>query len=213
MKMSEKKSSSKKLKSTVAKSRVVIKGEGRDEWGTRYFKFSVVGSDSDIPPFSIEQFFSDSKPVFAALANAGWNGFTNKARNGLLEKLQKRKPEPPSFEVVTRLGWNSGAYVFPEEIVGKPKKPLQKAFVWSPRSCDAGQISGEQNVEAVAGTDCCPLQGQFAADVQRVPRVHRADLAVREGTQGGWVSNLGRRRNRENDGGHGGGLGLGLPPK
>jgi putative DNA primase/helicase len=122
------KTSSKKSKSKQVVSRVVIEGEGRDEWDKRYFKFSVVGSDRDIPPFSVEQLFSDSKPVFAALANAGWNGFTNKARNELLEKLQKRKQESPSFKVVTRLGWNSGAYVFPDEIVGKPKKPLQKAF-------------------------------------------------------------------------------------
>ncbi len=91
--------SSKKSKSKQVVSRVVIEGEGRDEWDKRYLKFAVVGSDRDIPPFSIEQFFGDSKPVFAALANAGWNGFTTKARN-----------------------------VFPDEIVGKPKAPLQKAF-------------------------------------------------------------------------------------
>jgi putative DNA primase/helicase len=125
---SKSRKSPKKSKSKKIISRVVIEGEGRDEWGKRYVKFSVVGSDRDIPPFSIDQFFSDSKPVFAALANAGWNGFTGKARNELLEKLQRRNPEPPSFKVVTRLGWNSGAYVFPDEIVGKPKKPLQKAF-------------------------------------------------------------------------------------
>jgi putative DNA primase/helicase len=127
-KLSKNENTSSKSKSKQVVSRVVIEGEGRDEWDKRYLKFSVVGSDRDIPPFSIEQFFGDSKPVFAALANAGWNGFTTKARNELLEKLQKRKPEPPSFKVVTRLGWNSGAYVFPDEIVGKPKTPLQKAF-------------------------------------------------------------------------------------
>jgi putative DNA primase/helicase len=128
MKMSENNSSSKKSKSSVAKSHVIIVGEGRDERGKRYLKFSVAESHRDIPPFAVEQLVSDPKPLFAALANAGWNAFTTKARNELLDKLQKRKPEASSFMVVTRLGWNSGAYVFPDEIVGEPKKPLQKAF-------------------------------------------------------------------------------------
>jgi len=127
--MSENKSSSKKSKAPAAKSRVVIEGEGCDEWGKRYLKFSVKGGRRDIPPFPVEQLVSDPKPLFAALANAGWNAFTAKARNELLNKLQKRhKPEAPSFKVVTRLGWNSGAYVFPDKIVGEPKKQLETAF-------------------------------------------------------------------------------------
>ena len=120
--------SSKKSNLSSIVSRVFIEGEGRDEWGKRYFKLSVDGSDRDISPFPVEQLVSDAKPLFATLANAGWNAFTSAVRNELLKKLQKRKPEPPSFKVVTRLGWNSGAYVFPDEIVGKPKTPLQKAF-------------------------------------------------------------------------------------
>ncbi|MBV8049668.1 MAG: DUF927 domain-containing protein [Acidobacteriaceae bacterium] len=126
--MSENKSSSKKSKTPVAKSRVVIEGEGRDEWGNRYFKFSVVGSDHDIPPISVEQLLNDPKPLFTALGNAGWNAFIPKVRNQLLGKLQKRKPKASSFEVVTRLGWNSGAFVLADKVVGHPKKRLEKAL-------------------------------------------------------------------------------------
>ena len=82
----------------------------------------------NISPFSVEKLVNDPKSLFAALTNAGWNAFTPAARNELLQKLQKRKPAEPSFRVVTRLGWSSGAYVFPDAIIGEPRKPLEKAF-------------------------------------------------------------------------------------
>jgi hypothetical protein len=109
-------------------SRVRIKGEGSDEFGKRYLKFSVRGSQTDIPPFAVEKLVNDPKPLFAALTNAGWNAFIQSARYELLQKLQKMKPAGSQFKVVTRLGWNSGAYVFPDEIIGEPGKPLEKEF-------------------------------------------------------------------------------------
>jgi uncharacterized protein (DUF927 family) len=118
----------KKSKSPNAISRVRIEGEGRDEFGKRYFKFSVEGTDHDIPPFSVDQIFNDSSQLFTSLANAGWNGFTKKTRNAVLERLERRKLRPSTFNVATRLGWNSGAYVFPDKIFGGPRKPLEKAF-------------------------------------------------------------------------------------
>jgi hypothetical protein len=112
-----------------AMAHVKIDGEGLDEWGDRYFKFSVKGSDRDIPPFSAKQLLLEGpKPLFAALVDAGWNAFTPRAQAALLQQLQARKKEAPSFKVVTRLGWNSGAYVFPDETIGDPKMPLEKAF-------------------------------------------------------------------------------------
>jgi hypothetical protein len=122
------KSSLKKSKSSVAKPRVTIEGQGRDEWGNRYFKFSVAGSEDDIPPFSVKQLISDPKPLFVALGNAGWNALTAKVRNQLLNRLQKREREASSFKVVTRLGWNSGAFVLPDKVIGRPKKRLQTAL-------------------------------------------------------------------------------------
>src|SRR5580700_3278501 len=134
--MGDKKSSNKLFKaiswdkshSLNAIYQVVIVGEGRDEFNKRYLKFAVRGSDVNIPPISVENLVNDPKALFAALSNAGWNAFTRKVRDELLEKLQQRKPSDPSFKVVTRLGWNSGAYVFPGKIIGKPTKPLEKAF-------------------------------------------------------------------------------------
>jgi putative DNA primase/helicase len=119
----------KKSKSLVHAAQVRIVGEGRDEWGRRYFKFIVQGSNVNIPPFSVEQIMHDNgKQLFTALANAGWNAFTAKARNELLHKLQDRKPRDPSFKVITRLGWARGAYVFPDEISGTPDTPLEPTF-------------------------------------------------------------------------------------
>jgi hypothetical protein len=107
--MSNKKSSTKSFKaiswkkshSLNAISQVVIVGEGRDEFNKRYLKFAVRGSSVNIPPISVEILVSDPKTLFAALSNAGWNAFTRKVRDELLEKLQQRKPTDPSFKVVT----------------------------------------------------------------------------------------------------------------
>jgi hypothetical protein len=118
----------KRIKSLNALSRVCIEGEGRDEWGRRYLKFSVRGSKVDIPPFAVDKLILDPKPLFAALANAGWNAFTVRARNELLEKLQQKQWEPPSFSVATRMGWNSGAYVLPDGVVGRPRQRLEANF-------------------------------------------------------------------------------------
>jgi hypothetical protein len=123
-----KKSRPKGSNSPTVVAQVKIDGEGFDEWKDRYFKFSVVGSDRDIPPFSAKQLHEGYKPLFTALANAGWNAFTPRAQAALLQQLQARKKESPTFKVVTRLGWNSGAYVFPDEIIGNPKMRLERAF-------------------------------------------------------------------------------------
>jgi putative DNA primase/helicase len=120
--------SSKRSKSSNSNSDVIIHGEGLDEFGKRYIKFSVAGSDKNIPPISAEQLSTTPAVLWAALANAGWNGFTNKKRKEVFDKLEKRKAKAPSFKVVTRLGWNSGAYVFPDEIVGEPKMRLETAL-------------------------------------------------------------------------------------
>ena len=108
--------------------RVRIVGEGLDEWGSRYFKFSVKGSDRDVPPFSAKQLLEGSKGLFTALADAGWNAFTPDTQKALLRKLEAREQEAPTFRVATRLGWNSGAYALPSEIVGEPQTRLEKAF-------------------------------------------------------------------------------------
>src|SRR5262249_14320564 len=99
-----------------------------DEFGRRYLRFAVANSDRDVPPISAEELSRSPTTLWAALANAGWNGFTDKARREVLEKLGRRKAKPPTFEVATRLGWNGDAYVFPDEIVGDAKMPLEKAL-------------------------------------------------------------------------------------
>ena len=124
------KSEIKKSKTLDHAAQVRILGEGRDEWGRRYFKFSLQGAQTNIPPFSVDKIMNDSgKSLFIALGNAGWIAFTPKTRNALLDRLQDRKPKDPSFRVVTRLGWNSGAYVFPCEIIGEASAPLERSFV------------------------------------------------------------------------------------
>ena len=107
---------------------VKVSGEGIDEFGNRFIKFAVRRSTRDVPPFSAAQLTTDPAPLFVELANAGWYAFTPKARRDLLEKLQNLKPQPPTFKVVTRLGWNSGAFVRPNEVIGHPNKQLECSF-------------------------------------------------------------------------------------
>jgi uncharacterized protein (DUF927 family) len=109
-------------------SRIIIKGEGRDEWGNRYFKFAVAGSNSNIPPFSAKQIMENATALFVELTNAGASTFQRSARNDLLRQLDERKREPAKFKVVTRLGWNSGAFVLPDEIIGQPGTTLETSF-------------------------------------------------------------------------------------
>jgi Domain of unknown function (DUF927) len=103
-------------------------GEGRDEWGNRFFKLAVRGADDDLPPFSMEQITSNPDSLYKALTNAGVNLFTRKAKTGVLELLQDHKRVPSTFKVATRLGWNSGAIVRPDEIVGSARPPLETEF-------------------------------------------------------------------------------------
>ena len=93
-----KKTRPKESKSSTVSGRVDIVGEGFDEWKDRYFKFSVVGTDRDIPPFSAKQLLDGSKPLFTALANAGWNAFTLRTQAALLDKLQARVTCPISSD-------------------------------------------------------------------------------------------------------------------
>jgi uncharacterized protein (DUF927 family) len=118
----------KPLKRLGPASRVKIVGEGFDEWNNRYFKFAVIGSDVDLPPFSVEQITDKSSLLWTALNNAGANLFTHASRTEFLKNLQARPPEEPSFRVATRVGWNGRVFVLPNRVIGKPTTRLETAF-------------------------------------------------------------------------------------
>jgi hypothetical protein len=108
--------------------RVEIKGEGRDEWGHRFFKFVVSGSGVTIPPFSAKEIMENPKTLFAALSDAGASIFTQSSRNDLLQQLNDLQSQPAKFKVVTRVGWNRGAFVLPGKIIGNPSAVLEPSF-------------------------------------------------------------------------------------
>jgi uncharacterized protein (DUF927 family) len=115
-------------KPTGQASRIVIQGEGRDEWGKRYLKLAVKGSAVEIPPFSVDEISSDPQPIYSALSNAGVNIFTTASKTHVLNLVEAQQPSAPTFKVVTRLGWNSGAIVRPDSVVGSPKRCLEPSF-------------------------------------------------------------------------------------
>jgi hypothetical protein len=107
---------------------VIILGEGRDEWGRLFFKFAVHGSESNIPPFSADEIMENMDKTFSELLHAGARAFQKARRNELLRQLDERKREAPKFRVVTRLGWNSGAFVLPQKTIGEPNRKLEPSF-------------------------------------------------------------------------------------
>jgi hypothetical protein len=107
---------------------ITIEGEGRDEWGHRFFKFAIRGSDRNVAPFSAKEIMDKPNALFGELTNAGANIFQQTARNKFLRRLDALQPQSDKFRVVTRLGWNSGAFVLPNEIVGQPSTTLEPSF-------------------------------------------------------------------------------------
>src|ERR1700730_2888439 len=107
---------------------IIILGEGRDEWKHRYFKFGIQSSDADIPPFSAKEILESLNSVFGELTDAGANVFRKTGRNALLRQLDEFQSQPSKFKVVSRLGWNSGAFVLPHKILGQPSRTLEPSF-------------------------------------------------------------------------------------
>src|ERR1700730_18655820 len=107
---------------------IIILGEGRDEWKHRYFKFGIQSSDADIPPFSAKEILESLNSVFGELTDAGANVFRKTGRNALLRQLDEFQSQPSKFKVVSRLGWNSGAFVPPHKILGQPSRTLEPSF-------------------------------------------------------------------------------------
>jgi putative DNA primase/helicase len=117
-----------KKDSRSSTSPITLLGEGRDEWQHRYFKFGVQGFDANIAPFSAKEILDSPNHVFVELTDAGANAFQKSARNDLLRQLDKRNPERSKFKVVSRLGWNSGAFVLPDKIIGQPSTTIEPSF-------------------------------------------------------------------------------------
>jgi putative DNA primase/helicase len=108
---------------------ITIVGEGFDEWGQRYFKLRVEGSSVDLPPYSMDRINKDPNTLYTDLSNAGANVFTTKAKGQLLEMLQNKTAESPSFRVATHPGWHGSALVFPDKTFGRSKLPMETSFV------------------------------------------------------------------------------------
>src|ERR1039458_8998695 len=76
---------------------------------------------------SVGQIIKDPKPLYTALSNAGGNMMAPQAQAELRNRTQNYHAKP-SFTVATRIGWHGLAYVFPNQIVGKPPLRIEKSF-------------------------------------------------------------------------------------
>ena len=103
---------------------VTVDGHGFDEYGHRYLKLHVVGSNRSLPPYSMDDLL-DQKKLYRDLSDAGCNLFSKQAQSGLQRLLQGHKYRNPTFSVVTRLGSFGKYYVRPTDIIGKPILPVE----------------------------------------------------------------------------------------
>jgi putative DNA primase/helicase len=106
---------------------VKIIGEGFDEFGQRYLKLQVKGSDRNLPAYSMADIL-EPKKLYRDLCDAGCKLFSRKDQNRLQSMLQDyEQAGGPSFSVVTRLGAFRKFYVRPDEIVGTPTLRVELA--------------------------------------------------------------------------------------
>jgi uncharacterized protein (DUF927 family) len=107
---------------------IEIVGEGFDDLGHRFIKLRVKGSDRDLPPYSMEDILKPER-LYRELGDAGCKLFSNKLKNGLQDMLQNYEQiGAPGFSVVTRLGSFRNFYVLPDEIIGNPLRPIERAL-------------------------------------------------------------------------------------
>src|ERR1700730_2942741 len=83
---------------------------------------------TDMSQLSAREIMNDPTGLFVELTNAGASAFQRSVRNELLRRLDNRPPRPSKFKVVTRLGWNSGAFVLPGKIIGTASTALEPSF-------------------------------------------------------------------------------------
>jgi putative DNA primase/helicase len=115
---------------------ITIIGEGFDEFGQRYIKLNVNGSDRYLQPYSMADLL-EPKRLYRDLGDAGCKLLSAKGQRQLLEMLQAyEQPCAPSFSVATRLGAFSTFYIRPGETIGKPPLPVELASV----SLDYGML-------------------------------------------------------------------------
>jgi putative DNA primase/helicase len=116
-----------KAKQTNPLPKLKIVGEGFDDVGRRYLKLKVIGSTRNLPPYSMVQILKPDQ-IYRDLSDAGANVFSQEAQRQLRDMLQNYKQQEPTFLVVTRLGSFGPYYARPNEIIGKPLKPVELAF-------------------------------------------------------------------------------------
>jgi putative DNA primase/helicase len=106
---------------------IKIVGEGFDDFGRRFIKLRVKGSDRGLPPYPMEDILKPDR-LYRDLGDAGCNFFSIKAQRNLQDLLQSYEQQEPRFAVVTRLGSFRNFYVRPDEIIGSPPLPVELAL-------------------------------------------------------------------------------------
>jgi putative DNA primase/helicase len=107
---------------------VEVAGEGFDDFGRRYIKLRVKGSERDLSPYSMDDILKPDR-LYRDLGDAGCKLFSRQLQNRLQDILQKyQQIGRPSFAVVTRLGSFRNFYVGPDEIIGSPPLPVELAL-------------------------------------------------------------------------------------
>ena len=142
---------------------------------------------------SAKDLIENSNKVFLELIHAGASIFQKSKRNGDSTPAGQPQVQASKFKVVTRLGWNSGAFVLPEEIIGRARHTLEPSFRHLDQQLLAKyRIKGTlQAWQSKIGRLCFR---QFPAHVLRQPGIYRTYLRLVHPPIGGFQLLGGRIR-------------------
>jgi putative DNA primase/helicase len=98
---------------------VTVIAEGEDERGRRYFRLGIDAKPIlNLPPILASRLVKNKSDVLGELVNAGVPLFTSPSQQLLFQSVEDWGKKRPSFRVATRIGWNGGTYVLPDQSFG-----------------------------------------------------------------------------------------------
>jgi hypothetical protein len=93
---------------------VQITGHGSSESGEPFVRLEIKGKRILV---RVNNLLGERNVEFARLQNHGARLLDRNAQNRLIERIEKARREPKSFNVATTLGWHGEVFVFPDGVV------------------------------------------------------------------------------------------------
>ena len=99
---------------------ISVEGQGRDEYGARYFQIDATNVDLVI---SAKTIVSEPSRLFEVLTNAGTNCITAKAKKAVLDEVESFCSDTYDFRVATKVGFFHNQFILPAQTIGMSSPP------------------------------------------------------------------------------------------